>query len=47
MFYDDGKIQVWRGVTGWCFVVTTDGKKFGGIGYASEESALRAARNKF
>lgn len=44
-WYDGGKIQVWRGVTGWCFTATGyDGRKRGGIGYGSETTALAAAR---
>ena len=44
MTYDNGKIQVWLGITGWCYIcITADGKKAGGTGYGSEAAALAAA----
>ena len=46
-YFDNGKIQIWRGVTGWCFVTTNqNGEKVGGIGCGSKESALSLARTK-
>ena len=46
-YYDNGKIQVWLGATGWCFTTTdSDGKRAGGIGYGSESAALADARQK-
>ena len=46
-WYDNGKIHVWLGLTGWCFTCTdSDGKRTGDVGYGSESAALAAARQK-
>lgn len=42
--YDHGAIAIFRGVTGWCFIVTVGGIRSGQVGYGSHESALAAAR---
>jgi hypothetical protein len=46
-YYDNGKIQIWLGVTGWCFTTTDSAcQRAGGVGYGSESAALAAARQK-
>lgn len=43
-WFDGGTIQVYLGVTGWCWTKRADGKISGGTGYGTLDGALAAAR---
>ena len=44
-WYDNNTLQVYEGITGWCYTLTFDGKKYGDVGFSSSTDALKAARS--